>query len=354
MPILRTLIKSAIFLVPGLAGLLGIAAVLLVFHFWLFMNLPARPGREPHQVIVRQGMNAASIAQFFHKEGIVRDDPSFRFLCWYRKAGHKLRSGEYRFYPQHTPGQVLDKLVQGKGIVHRITFPEGSDVHDVARLLAKAGLASEESIIRIAGQNTLLKESGIDAPGLEGYLFPETYCFEKTQDEASMLKAMIHQFLLHFPPAWKLRCEELHMSVHQVVILASIVEKEAGIDSERPLIAAVFANRLKQNMPLQSDPTAVYDLPGFSGRVMKFHLERQSPYNTYRISGLPPGPICNPGAKSLQAVLYPEQVPYLYFVSNNDGSHQFSSTLAEHQAAVERYREKREAERKLEAGEPRK
>ena len=181
----------------------------------------------------------------------------------------------------------------------------------------------------------------LDLPddGLEGYLFPETYYFTKSNNIRTILKSMVRQFRLHFPKKWEDRAKERGSSVQEVVILASIVEKEAVVDSERPLIAGVFFNRLKLNMPLQSDPTAVYDLPDFSGPITREHLQRQSPYNTYQKRGLPAGPICNPGAGSLEAVLYPEEVPYLYFVSNNDGTHRFSTTLEEHQRAVSLYRQ---------------
>ncbi len=150
---------------------------------------------------------------------------------------------------------------------------------------------------------------------------------------------MVERFWQRLPQEWQDRLKELGLSLHEIVTLASIIEKEAVVDSERPVIAGVFYNRLKINMPLQSDPTAVYDIPGFSGPVTAAHLTRQSPYNTYRIKGLPPGPICSPGAKSIHAALYPEKVPYLYFVSNNDGTHHFSVTSEEHRKAVSHYYE---------------
>jgi UPF0755 protein len=151
---------------------------------------------------------------------------------------------------------------------------------------------------------------------------------------------MVRRFWQRLPKEWPNRVKELRLSLHEIIIVASIIEKEAVVDSERPRIAAVFYNRLKVNMPLQSDPTAVYDIPGFSGPVTAAHLTRQSPYNTYRIKGLPPGPICSPGTESIKAALNPEKgVPYLYFVSNNDGTHHFSVTAEEHQNAVSHYYE---------------
>ncbi len=328
----------------AVAGLLGLAAFGLLFHFWLFLHSPGAADREPRHLLIKPGMNANGISQLLESEGLIANGGEFRLLCWLEQCGQKIKSGDYVLYSLQTPAQILDKLVQGKGIIHRVTFPEGSNVRDVARLLAQSGLASEESVLKLSQDGDKIKSFGLKVPDLEGYLFPNTYFFEKTQDETAMLKEMVHQFLRHFPEVRRERATELGLTAHEVVILASMVEKEAKVDGERSLIAAVFANRLKLNMPLQSDPTTVYDLPGFSGAITRQHLERDSPYNTYKNRGLPKGPICNPGDKSLQAVLYHKDVPYLYFVSNNDGTHQFSTTLEEHQRAVERYREKRDAE----------
>ncbi|MFP5213697.1 MAG: endolytic transglycosylase MltG, partial [Acidobacteriota bacterium] len=220
---------------------------------------------------------------------------------------------------------------------------EGSTVRDVAAILDRSGLVARDDILRLSGDRSFVHSLGLHGPGLEGYLFPETYSFERMQDGATMLRAMVEQFRRHLPEGWRESEKTLGRSTHDLVILASIVEKEAVADRERPIIAGVFLNRLRLDMPLQSDPTAVYDLPDFSGPVTAEHLKRHSPYNTYTIKGLPAGPICNPGEKSLEAAFHPEKTSYLYFVSNNDGTHRFSNTIAEHQQAVNRYREQRNA-----------
>lgn len=253
--------------------------------------------------------------------------------------GQKLQAGEYAFSSFSTPGQVLDQIVSGRVAVQRVTVPEGSTVRDIARILKEKGLASDEIILSAAGDSNLLRTLGIDANSMEGYLFPDTYYFNRSQDEKAILKTMVHQFWRHLPAGWQERAGELGLTLHEVLTLASIVEKEAVMDSERPVIAGVFFNRLDRDMPLQSDPTAVYDLEGFSGPILWNHLKRESPYNTYRNRGLPIGPICNPGAKSIKAVLFAENVPYLYFVSNSDGTHHFSTSLEEHSQAVFRYRQ---------------
>jgi UPF0755 protein len=330
-------------------GVLLLAGAVLVTagasQFWLFLHAPGKAERTARMVLIRPGTRAIAIARQLEAEGIVADARRFYWLCSVRRAGPRLQAGEYAFLPLSTPVQVLERLIRGDVVQHRVTFPEGSTLRTVARLLAEAGLAAEAEILRQATDATTVRLLGVDADSLEGHLFPDTYNFQKTQDAAALLETMLKRFRRQFSVSWQERARELGFSVNQIVTLASLVEKEARVDSERPIIAAVFLNRLKNRMPLQSDPTAVYDLADFSGPVTHAHLQRPSPYNTYLNEGLPPGPICNPGAKSLQAALYPAEVSYLYFVSNNDGTHQFSETLEEHNRAVRSYRKKLKAQR---------
>jgi UPF0755 protein len=178
---------------------------------------------------------------------------------------------------------------------------------------------------------------GITADTLEGYLFPDTYYFPSGLESKSIITAMVKQFRIAFKPEWQTRAEELGMSVHEVVTLASIIEKETGAPEERPLISSVFHNRLKKGMRLETDPTVIYGIPDFDGNIKRRHLNTYTPYNTYKIKGLPPGPIASPGAAALEAALYPAQSKYLYFVSKKDGTHQFSATIKEHNAAVRKY-----------------
>lgn len=318
-------------------------------HFWVFLKAPGSPSLGVREVVITPGTGSRGIGRLLHEKGIISNPMLFSFLCWYRSAGQKLKAGEYAFLALSTPERILDQLVTGRVVLHKVTFPEGSTIRDVAAILHEKGLAPVQETLRIAGDSQSIQEFGIPAASLEGYLFPETYHFEKAMSAPFILKTMVNEFRRRLPESWEQNAEKLGLTLHQVVILASIVEKEAVLDGERPLIAAVFLNRLKRGMPLQSDPTAVYDLEDFRGPVEPIHLKRQSPYNTYWIKGLPPGPICNPGAKSIRAVLAPENVPYLYFVSNDDGSHQFSDSLEEHQKAVSRYYRKRK-ERQDEGG----
>lgn len=312
-----------------------LAAFVVVVQFWLFLNLPAGSGLQVRLVTIAKGMNPMSIARLLESNRVVDDARKFYLLATITGVGPKLKAGEYAFSSIATPPQILDQIVHGRVVLHRVTIPEGATVADVAALLEQAELAEAGEVIRLAQDRQFIEaETSLSVGSLEGYLFPETYHFSKIQDEKAMLKSMVYQFRRHFPDEWQVRAQQQGLTVKQVVILASMVEKEAVIDAERPMIAGVFFNRLKLNMPLQSDPTAVYGLPGFSGAITRQHLQRQSPYNTYLNRGLPIGPICNPGAKSIHAVLYPQELPYLYFVSNNDGTHRFSVSLEEHQRAI--------------------
>lgn len=327
----------------GFMGLVSIVVCLLLFDFWLFLRLPGSADRTIREIIIQPGMNVTAVARILHDEGIISDPRKFYYLCRYRQAGQRLKAGEYAFSAFSTPEQVLDRIVEGRVSLHRVTVPEGFTVREIARTLKEKGLASEATVLRHAADPQWIRSLGIESSSLEGYLFPDTYHFNRSQGEEVMLKAMVTQFWRRLPEGWEQRSHELGMTLHEIVTLASLVEKEAIVDAERARIAGVFFNRLARGMPLQSDPTAVYDLENFSGPILWSHLKRESPYNTYRNKGLPLGPICNPGSKSIQAVLHAEKVPYLYFVSNNDGTHSFSENLQEHSRAVSRYRELRRA-----------
>ncbi len=316
-----------------------VAATLGSFNFWLFLHRPAKPFFEKKQFFIPPQTSAYKVAGLLRSQEVIRDAPAFYLLGWLKHSLGRMQAGEYAFSTLCTPDQVLDQIVNGRVVIHIATLPEGSTMWDVAKVLDQMELAPQSEIIELAGSAEFARSLGLKAKGLEGYLFPETYHFKKPVSSASIAKAMVRQFWQHLPQEWPDRAKELGLSLHEIVTLASIIEKEAAVDFERPLIAGVFYNRLKINMPLQSDPTAVYDIPGFSGPVIAAHLARQSPYNTYHIKGLPPGPICSPGAESIRAALYPEKVPYLYFVSNNDGTHRFSVTAEEHRNAVSHYYE---------------
>ncbi len=228
-------------------------------------------------------------------------------------------------------------MLLGKGVFRRVTIPEGLTVSEVADLLDKAGIANKERFLMESEDPELLSSLQLDGKGLEGYLFPDTYYFTPFATEKDVIIAMVEEFRKAFNPEMVAQSKAIGLDLHQVVTLASLIEKETGFNEERALVSAVFHNRLKLGIPLQSDPTVIYGLKNFSGTLTRKDLESPSPYNTYRIQGLPPGPICNPGVSSLTAALNPAQVPYLYFVSKNDGSHLFSVNLQDHNRAVRIY-----------------
>jgi UPF0755 protein len=316
-------------------------AILAVFHAWMFLHLPAKPAFETRQFFIPPKTGSLTVARLLESEEVVRDARKFYLLCWFRNALHRLKAGEYAFSTMLTPDQVLDQIVNGRVVVHSATLPEGSTLWDIARIFDQKEPGSGDAIMELTKKSEFIKSLGLKAKTLEGYLFPDTYSFTRPIEPTVIVKSMVQQFWHHLPQEWQNRSQELGFSLHEIVTIASIVEKEAVVDSERSTIAGVFYNRLKIKMPLQSDPTAVYDIPGFTGPVTSVHLSRQSPYNTYYIKGLPPGPICNPGAKSLRAAFFPEKIPYLYFVSNNDGTHHFSATIEDHRKAVSHYYEQR-------------
>ncbi|MEM5788284.1 MAG: endolytic transglycosylase MltG [Syntrophobacteraceae bacterium] len=333
---------KAIFSFCLVTSCLAVLAVIpALFHYWIFLRLPAKASLETKQFFIPPGTGAYKVSQLLESKEVIRNARAFYLLAWLNKSLHRLQAGEYAFLTLSTPEQVLEKIVGGRVVIHSVTFVEGSTIRDVARMFEQKELVTGSTILDLAKSPSFIRSLGLQGSSLEGYLFPETYSFKRPLEGASAIRSMVNQFWQHMPREWQTRSRDLGLNLNQLVTLASIIEKEAIVDSERPVIAGVFYNRLKINMPLQSDPTAVYDIPDFSGPVTSNHLTRQSPYNTYQIKGLPPGPICSPGAKSLRAALYPEKVPYLYFVSNYDGTHYFSTTIEEHRKAVARYYQKK-------------
>jgi len=255
-----------------------------------------------------------------------------------RLAGleRRLRPGDYRIAPGQSLPELVRSLGEGRGRSATVTIPEGWRLEQVAERLAAAGVCDRDAFLSRARDPKLLAALAIPGPSAEGFLFPETYSFTLPTDPAEAIRAMHRQFarvwaevVATAPPS--------PLAPLQVVTLASIVERETAAPAERPLVAAVFLNRLRLGMPLQADPTVIYGIDGFDGDLKRRDLAAANPYNTYVVRGLPPGPIAAPGRASLAAVLDPARVDYLYFVARNDGTHQFSRTLVEHNRAVQRF-----------------
>ena len=302
-----------------------------------FLYLPVGSSQEPVEIRVEQGEPLSSVVDKLKGAKVISNKTLFSLWATLTARDKKIQRGLYRFDLPVSPREILDRMEHGKGVFRRVTIPEGQTVKQIAELLEKAGIASKDRFLAQTGDPDLLRSLELKDKGVEGYLFPDTYYFVPFISEREVLVAMVERFRKAFSPAMRQQADEVGLSPHEVVTLASLIEKETGIDAERPLVAAVFHNRLQLNIPLQSDPTVIYGLKDFAGNLTRKDLQSPSRHNTYLNRGLPPTPICSPGLPSLQAALAPARVPYLYFVSRKDGSHVFSATLEEHNRAVKMY-----------------
>jgi len=330
-------------------ALLLAAAALAAAGWFAHYVFTSSPGGGEILVAIPKGAGIRQIKTLLGEKGLIKDD--IRFLILLRllreiekKDPPKLRAGEFSLPRGLTPLELIRVLNKAKPVAHRITVPEGLTMHQIAELFAKAGWADAAVFLQLCHDKAFIQSLGLEADSLEGYLFPETYSLVRGEtDERGIVSAMTRRFFAVWDELKESSANQ-GMSRHQLLTLASIVEKETGSTGERDLIAGVFQNRLRTKMRLQSDPTTIYGIKNFNGNLTKADLLEATPYNTYVISGLPPGPICNPGKAALAAALRPAETPYLYFVSRNDGSHQFSRTLEEHSRAVREYQKRRQAQ----------
>jgi peptidoglycan lytic transglycosylase G len=312
----------------------------------LEMFVPAQTVKNT-EIEIPKGVTFRQAVDILADARLIRDRKIF--LVWGRVAGvdRKIRAGYYSIWDNMSPYDILEILKKGQIIEYEIRIVEGDSLPEIADAFAKAGITTKEDFMKLAYDPDFLAAHDIDAPSLEGYVFPDTYRIPKGVPLQDAVGLMIDRMQEKFSKL-RARAGELGMTENEVLTLASIIEKEAAVDSERQLISAVYHNRLRKKMPLQADPTAAYGVRSPGEKITRSDLQRKTPYNTYLIKGLPPGPIASPGIKSIHAALYPADVPYLYFVSQDDHVHQFSTTLAEHQNAVKLYRERQEEMRKNE------
>jgi UPF0755 protein len=297
------------------------------------------PGAEQF-VDIPPGSSIRAIGDRLVGAGVIRDPFTYRLSIWLSGQGRSLKAGEYRFDQAMTPIDVLAKMARGDVYTIALTFPEGLTIADMAAIAESHGLGEASGFINAAKDKTLVRALDPVAPDLEGYLFPETYRVSRHTDAPTMVRLMVARFERVLTPELRAAAEHDGLSTHQLVVLASLVEKETARAEERPIVAAVYLNRFRIGMALQCDPTVIYALQRdgrYTGNLRRDDLAIDSPYNTYRYPGLPPGPIAAPGKASLEAVAMPANVDYLYFVSRNDGSHEFASTLAEHNRNVQKY-----------------
>jgi UPF0755 protein len=320
-------------------ALAGVAAYQTIR--WAEAPVVAESDRPTPKIVrIVEGATFQQVAALLERERLIKSRSAFVLLGKTREADRKIHPGEYELNAAMLPADILAKLMAGRVVLHAVTVPEGYTMAQIADLLAQQQITNQAEFLRLTKDPAFIKSLGIPADSLEGYLFPDTYRFPSSMPAKDAIKTMVDALNEVFTSEWTARANELHLSRHEVLTLASVIEKETGAKDERPQISSVFHNRLKKKIPLQSDPTVIYGLPEFSGNLRKKDLSHPSPYNTYRWAGLPPGPIASPGAESIRAALYPAPSAYLYFVSKNDGTHQFSVTLVDHNKAVEKYQKR--------------
>jgi UPF0755 protein len=329
--------KKTLWLVLLLLAGAGAAAGVM----YMRIHQPYRGYEGAEQFVeIPQGTGSLPIGERLAAAGVVRDVTTFRAALWMSNKGRHLKAGEYRFDRAMTPYEVIDKIARGDVFVINVTFPEGLTVAEMAKIFESHGLGTAASFVQAAQDPAPVHDLDPAAKDLEGYLFPETYALPRHTDAAKLARMMVARFDKVLTPELREAAAARNLTVRQAVTLASIVEKETAKPDERPLVAAVYTTRLRIGMPLQCDPTVIYGLVKagrYDGNIHKDDLSFDSPYNTYRRPGLPPGPIASPGRAALEAALHPADADYLYFVSRNDGSHEFARTLEEHNRNVQKF-----------------
>ena len=324
-----------------------LVVIALATGAWVYVSLeqPFKGYAEAEQFgEIPPGTGPVSMGKRLADMGVIRSSSSFRLAVWMRGAGRKLQAGEYRFDRPMTTAEVVDKIARGDVYVRAITFREGLHYREMATLYESAGFGTAAEFTTAARNASLIADIDPAARDLEGYLFPDTYTLQRRTTAGQLVERMVGRFRKVLTPELQQQAIARGLNVRQLVTLASLVEKETGKPEERPVVAGVYSNRLRIGMGMQCDPTVIYALilaGRYDGNIRRDDLQIDSPYNTYRYSGLPPGPIAAPGEASLKAAANPADVPYLYFVSRNDGSHVFATSLEEHNRNVNEYQRRR-------------
>lgn len=321
------------------AAVVVLGGASLWLHLYIFSHRPAGTDESHKMIEIAADESFGTIAWRLKDAGIITGVRRFALLARIKGDDRRLRAGEYALSTTMSPLMVLEAMVNGEVYLRHLVVPEGYAIRQIAAELEKTGITDPDQFEELTFDNVMVASFGLEGNSLEGYLYPDTYFFPKGTTANSVIAQMVKRFRQQFSPQWQQRLLELDLSLHQIVTLASIIEKETGNAKERAIVSSVFHNRLKRKMRLESDPTVIYGIKDFKGNLTRKDLHTPTPYNTYIIIGLPPGPIANPGFASLEAALYPAQTRFLYFVSKNDGTHQFSATLQEHRAAVRKYQQ---------------
>ena len=330
-------------LILKLIFLLGIPLALgICTYLWLDdAFLQARDPSATEQVLVeiQPGSTIKTIGKQLESLRLVNNWWSLYVIARIKRNDTKITAGEFELSAAMSPKEILDKLASGDVFKRTVTFKEGMSIWDLGEIIEHAGLLSRVEFNAKLTDKSSLVRAGISADSFEGYLFPETYFFSRPITAEKIIWSFLEEGEKNWPPEYSTRSEIMGFSRHETLTLAAMIEKESGNVYEQPIISSVFHNRLRLGMRLQSDPTVVYGIPNFSGKLRKSDLEGDHPYNTYTRFGLPPGPIANPGATAIKAALYPDETEFLFFVADGKGGHVFSTTLREHNKAVHDYRE---------------
>ncbi len=343
--------KSPIISTIKIVAVVSVLTGLGVTGYWAYSRLPGilnelvlqrakevTPAGEEVIVTIPKGASLSQVGTILQAKGIISSRLLFKLVAMIRGEQRKIKAGDYALKTGSDAGDVLDQLISGKTLVISLTVPEGYNMFQVADLFQHAGIMPRNDFLHVARDPVFLKELGVEGTSVEGYLFPDTYFLRPSEmsDGKLIIRKMVQRFHEVYDKYARAKAEEKGWTTLQVVTLASLIEKEAK-PSEHALVSAVFHNRLRHNMRLQSDPTVIYGIKPMGSKITREDLNRKQPYNTYQILGLPPGPIANPGKESLIGAVNPADVDYLYFVAKNDGSHQFSSSLQEHNRWVNLY-----------------
>jgi UPF0755 protein len=321
--------------------LLLVIFLIASIQFVYFLIVPTNSSGVLTTVNIPAGASFRKVSSILSQKGIIKHKLDFKLLAYIMRATHSIKYGEYLLSSSMRPLTILEKLLNGEVVLHEVTIPEGYTDEEIAQTLEEKGLLDNiDEFMHLTRDRSFIASLNITANTLEGFLYPDTYKLSKGLTPKEIIKKMVDQFKLIYTPDLQQRAKQMGMTMLQVVTLASMIEKETSIPSEKFLISAVFHNRLKLGMRLQSDPTVIYALHITNDVITRADLRKKNPYNTYTNYGLPPGPICNPGKESIIAALYPADVKYLYFVANNDGSHVFTKTLKEHNYYVNLYQRK--------------
>ncbi len=315
----------------------------MVFSYIAFeLFVPVQPGGRNIEIEIPRGATFRQAIEILYDQKLIRDKNIFLLAGRLTGADRKIMAGFYSIWSNMGPIDIFKIIRRGQIIEYEIKILEGDSLLEISEHFEKTGIMQKEDFMKLAKDPGFLNSCEIEAKSIEGYIFPDTYKIPKGVPPEDAVRSMIDKMREKFSSEMLARMEDIGMTENEALTLASIIEKEAVVDSERPLISAVYHNRLKKKMLLQADPTAIYGIKSSKEKITKSDLLRKTPYNTYQIKGLPPGPIASPGLKSIMAALYPDDAPYIYFVSQDDRTHQFSTTAKEHMQAVKLYRQRQQ------------